>query len=318
MTRIRAWMVPSLLALLLVLPHRRFGPNLFRASRPAPAAPPLPQPGQDRLPLRRRHLDGQPPGRRGRAAHLGRQGERRPVLLAGRRLDRLLGPPARQHRRLRHPGRGRRSPPHHLAPGGSTVVGWSPDGKDVLIASGMASYRHFVRLFRVHADGSGVPEPLPLPSGFEGSFSPDGQSLAYQPFTKWQPAWKRYVGGQTTPIWIVNLKTLDLVKVPARELQRLQPGLGRRLGLLPLRPRQHGRTRPGLALPLRHQLKAGHAGCAQHAARSEVLPGRPAAGHRSMSSSAPSICSTRPPTPTSPSPSRFTANWPTWRRTGST
>jgi len=98
-------------------------------------------------------------------------------------------------------------------PAGSSVVGWTPDGKDVLIASGMASYRHFDKLFRVHADGSGVPEPLPLPAGFQGSFSPDGQSLAYQPFTKWQPAWKRYVGGQTTPIWIVNLKTLDLEKV---------------------------------------------------------------------------------------------------------
>ena len=61
-------------------------------------------------------------------------------------------------------------------PAGSDVVGWSPDGKDVLIASGAASYRHFLRLFRVHADGSGVPEPLPLPSGFQGSFSPDGQS----------------------------------------------------------------------------------------------------------------------------------------------
>ena len=99
-------------------------------------------------------------------------------------------------------------------PDGSSVVGWSPDGKDVLIVSGEASYRHFLKLFRVHADGSGVPEPLPLPSGFQGSFSPDGQSIAYQPLTKWQPAWKRYVGGQTTPIWIVNLKTLDLVMVP--------------------------------------------------------------------------------------------------------
>jgi tricorn protease len=99
-------------------------------------------------------------------------------------------------------------------PDGSGVVGWSPDGKYVLISSGMASYRHFSRLFRVAADGSGIPEPLPLPSGAQISFSPDGQSLAYQPFTKWQPAWKRYVGGQTTPIWIVNLKTLDLVKIP--------------------------------------------------------------------------------------------------------
>jgi len=99
-------------------------------------------------------------------------------------------------------------------PAGSEVAGWSPDSKDVLFTTGAGSYRDFVKLYRVHADGSGMPEPLPLPSGNQGSFSPDGQSLAYQPLTKWQDAWKRYVGGQTTPIWIVNLKTLDLVKVP--------------------------------------------------------------------------------------------------------
>jgi tricorn protease len=99
-------------------------------------------------------------------------------------------------------------------PTGSGVVGWSPDGKDLLILSSAASYRHFSRLFRAHVDGAGIPQPLPLPSGAEGSFSPDGQSIAYQPYSKWQPAWKRYVGGQTSPIWIVNLKTLDLVKVP--------------------------------------------------------------------------------------------------------
>jgi tricorn protease len=99
-------------------------------------------------------------------------------------------------------------------PAGCGVMGWTPDGKDLLIASSAVSYRHFLRLFLVHADGTGVPEPLPLPSGSEGSFSPDGKSIAYQPFSKWQPAWKRYVGGQTSPIWIVNLKTLDLAKVP--------------------------------------------------------------------------------------------------------
>ena len=99
-------------------------------------------------------------------------------------------------------------------PDGSIAAGWTSDGKDALIVSGQTSYRDYERLFRVHADGSGVPEPLPVPTGVEASYSPDGQSMAYQPITKWQAAWKRYVGGQTTPIWIVNLKTLDLVKVP--------------------------------------------------------------------------------------------------------
>ncbi len=106
--------------------------------------------------------------------------------------------------------------PHRITwnPAGSTVVGWSRDGKSVLVVSMEQSYRHFLKLYLVHEDGSGMPEPLPLPSGFQGSFSPDGESIAYQPITKWEPAWKQYVGGQTTPIWLVNLKTLDLVKVP--------------------------------------------------------------------------------------------------------
>jgi len=108
-------------------------------------------------------------------------------------------------------------------PAGSTVAGWSRDGKDVLVASMALSHRHYVRLFLIHADGSGQPEPLPLPGAFQGSFSPDGTSIAYQPFTKWQPAWKRYVGGQTTPIWLVNLKTLDLVKVPRENSNDANP-----------------------------------------------------------------------------------------------
>ncbi len=108
-------------------------------------------------------------------------------------------------------------------PAGSVVVGWSPDGKDVLIASGALSYRHFLRLFLIHADGSGMPEPLPLPAGAQGSYSSDGSLLAYEPFTKWQPAWKRYAGGQTTPIWILNLKTLDLVKVPRQNSNDSDP-----------------------------------------------------------------------------------------------
>jgi tricorn protease len=99
-------------------------------------------------------------------------------------------------------------------PSGSIVVGWTPDGKDILLASMSSSFRHFLRLYRAHADGSGTPEPLPLPSGFQGSYSPDGQSLAYQPITRWQDAWKRYKGGQNVPISIVNLKTLDLEKIP--------------------------------------------------------------------------------------------------------
>ncbi len=97
---------------------------------------------------------------------------------------------------------------------GNYAVGWTPDGKDVLFDSMRSSYSDFFQLFETAADGQGMPTVLPLPSAVEGSISPDGQTIAYVPVLQWEAAWKHYRGGQTTPIWLVNLKTLDLVKIP--------------------------------------------------------------------------------------------------------
>src|SRR5579872_2674316 len=58
--------------------------------------------------------------------------------------------------------------------------------------------------------GHGFPTELQLPSGEEASFSPDGTQLAYVPHPQWEPGWKHYRGGQTTPIWLVNLATSRL------------------------------------------------------------------------------------------------------------
>jgi tricorn protease len=99
-------------------------------------------------------------------------------------------------------------------PTGCLVTGWTPDGKDVLFTSRHASKSLYPRLFKIHADGVGPAEVLPLPSVDSGSFSSDGSTLAYVPVHQWQAAWKHYRGGQTTPVWLVNMKTLDLEKVP--------------------------------------------------------------------------------------------------------
>ena len=99
-------------------------------------------------------------------------------------------------------------------PSGNLAAGWTPDGKDVLFVSDRLSYSDFGRLFEAHADGTGSPTVLPLPTAAWGSISPDGETIAYVPVEQWEQAWKHYRGGQTTPVWLVNLKTLDLVKVP--------------------------------------------------------------------------------------------------------
>ena len=108
-------------------------------------------------------------------------------------------------------------------PMGNQVVGWTPDGKDVLFASKRASVSDFPRLFRVHADGTGTPTVLPLPSAARGAYSDDGAILAYVPVAQWQAAWKRYRGGQTTPIWLVDMNTLEVEKVPRQDSNDSSP-----------------------------------------------------------------------------------------------
>src|ERR1700683_548364 len=99
-------------------------------------------------------------------------------------------------------------------PAEERVVGWTPDGKNILFASWGSSFRHFEdQLYTVPAEG-GFPTKLPIPIGDEAKFSPDGTHLAYLPHLQWQGAWKRYHGGQTTPIWITDLKDSSVVKVP--------------------------------------------------------------------------------------------------------
>ncbi|MBZ5569418.1 MAG: PDZ domain-containing protein [Acidobacteriia bacterium] len=95
------------------------------------------------------------------------------------------------------------------------VVGWTPDGKQVLFSSSRNSYAGFTQLFTVSLDG-GLPHELPLPEGVMGSFSPDGQQLAYVPVWNWQPgrAWKNYRGGRTARIWIAKLADSSVTEIP--------------------------------------------------------------------------------------------------------
>jgi len=99
-------------------------------------------------------------------------------------------------------------------PAADQVLGWTPDGKKILFASVGNSFYHFAaQLYTVPAEG-GFPAQLPLAIGFEASYSAEGARVAYVPHGQWQSAWKRYRGGQTTPIWIANLEDSSIEKVP--------------------------------------------------------------------------------------------------------
>ena len=107
-------------------------------------------------------------------------------------------------------------------PAAETPVAFSPDGHNILFRSTAESYSRFPKLFSVPMDG-GLPESLPLPSGFTGSYADDGKHLAYMPITPAFEIWKRYRGGRTTPIWIASISDSKVQKVPRENSNDINP-----------------------------------------------------------------------------------------------
>jgi len=94
---------------------------------------------------------------------------------------------------------------HHGAP--DRMVDWYPDGKHLLYATTMTSYKdRFNQLYKVPAEG-GLPEKLPVPYGEFGAIGPDGRTLAYHPISVDFRTWKRYRGGMNPDIWLFDLAT---------------------------------------------------------------------------------------------------------------
>lgn len=107
-------------------------------------------------------------------------------------------------------------------PTADVVSNWTPDGKSVLYTSSMISPNSYTRMFTVSA-GGGLPRAVPLPAVDHGVMSPDGKRLAYVPNPQWQQAWKRYRGGQTTPIWIADLSDSKWREIPRRNTNDKAP-----------------------------------------------------------------------------------------------
>src|SRR6266487_2052693 len=128
----------------------------------------------------------------------------------------------RQYRRLHRSGHW--GVPKRLTwhPAADTVLGWTPDGKKILFASGRESHAGFPQLYTMDTNGS-FPEKLPLPWGWEAAWSPDGARLAYVPMRRAFTAWKHYRGGDTTPIWLATLSDSKIEKVPRENSNDYNP-----------------------------------------------------------------------------------------------
>lgn len=105
-------------------------------------------------------------------------------------------------------------------PGVDIVQGWIPDGKAVYFTSGREGYPTVnAKFFTVPVSG-GTPTAMVVPFGFACSLSPDGKTMAYQPYSFWDPEWRNYRGGQAQPIWLFNMSTHETVKTQQGDKER--------------------------------------------------------------------------------------------------
>jgi len=95
-----------------------------------------------------------------------------------------------------------------MPPRGGTdnqVLGWTPDGKQVLFGAHRAPWSERIARFYLVPAAGGMEVPMPMPEGSTGSFSADGTKLAYTTMQTEFRGWKRYHGGRAQDVWLYDL-----------------------------------------------------------------------------------------------------------------
>ncbi|MGH9455547.1 MAG: protease, partial [Terriglobia bacterium] len=93
------------------------------------------------------------------------------------------------------------------------VITWTPDSKNIVFLSRRNTFNSwFGQLFTVPLTG-GLPAQLPIPKGGMLTYSPDGQSIAYNRIFRNFRTWKRYKGGLAQDVWLYNFATKKSTRI---------------------------------------------------------------------------------------------------------
>jgi tricorn protease len=104
-------------------------------------------------------------------------------------------------------------------PSTDVVQGLTPDG-EILFRSDRESRPTQTNKFYTISVKGGEPKVFDIPRAAFGEISEDNSYIAYTPITSWDAEWRNYRGGQAMPIWIVDLKTKELIKTPQKDGER--------------------------------------------------------------------------------------------------
>ena len=104
------------------------------------------------------------------------------------------------------------------------VQGWTPDGKAVLFSSTRETFGPSAapKFFTAPLDG-GPETYLNIYRGYQGRIAPDGRRIAYRMNNSWDEERRNYRGGQNRPIWIADLKSLEVETPPWKDSKDLEP-----------------------------------------------------------------------------------------------
>jgi tricorn protease len=91
-------------------------------------------------------------------------------------------------------------------PAADEVIGWHAGKNKIIFRSARMGYARYSRLFLISADGSGL-EEIPLNEAARGSFSANGEQIAFNKDSRETRTWKRYQGGRAQEIYIYNFRT---------------------------------------------------------------------------------------------------------------
>jgi tricorn protease len=107
------------------------------------------------------------------------------------------------------------------------VVTWTPNSKDIVFLSRRNTFNSwFGQLFEVPVSG-GLPNQLPLPKGGMLTYSPDGNSIAYNRIFRNFRTWKRYKGGLAQDVWLYNFdskKSTQITDYPGTDVDPMWYG----------------------------------------------------------------------------------------------